>query len=321
MLVEQFPKILDLKFTAHMEGKLDEIASAKADMVKVLDEFYYPFQEELRSAESHTERVQIPTSEVCHVCGAPMVLKFGRTGQFLGCSKYPDCKATRPLGGAPRAEAVTSEHACPKCSKPLLIRENKRGEKFYSCSGFPACKESFNIDPQGNPVPSVVETEHVCEKCGKPMVMREGRRGKFIGCTGYPKCRNALPVDDSGRPVPPVKVEVPCPKCGGSMAVRTGRRADRSLAVSSIPSAAGRLQCRTNSRTRSPPSQRLPNLHRLMSSRPSPSRRLARIAAAPCWCAGAVADFSWDVPSIRSARVRAQPGEATLAKINELIKV
>ncbi len=71
LLVEQFPKILDLKFTAHMEDKLDDIASAKADMIKVLDEFYYPFQEELKVAETHTERVQIPTSETCHLCTRP----------------------------------------------------------------------------------------------------------------------------------------------------------------------------------------------------------------------------------------------------------
>ncbi len=153
LLVEQFPKILDLKFTAHMEDKLDDIASAKEEMTKVLDEFYYPFQEELKVAETHMERVQIPTSEICHVCGAPMVLKFGRTGQFLGCSKYPECKATRPLGGQPRAEAVESEHSCPKCGKKLLIRENKRGEKFLSCSGFPECKESFNIDAAGQSRP------------------------------------------------------------------------------------------------------------------------------------------------------------------------
>ena len=195
LLVEQFPKILDLKFTAHMEGKLDEIATAKADMVKVLDEFYYPFQEELRAAESHMERVQIPTNETCHVCSAPMVLKFGKTGQFLGCSKYPECKATRPLGGQPRAEAIASEHICPKCSKPLLIRENKRGEKFYSCSGFPECKESFNIDPDGTPVRAVVETEHVCEKCGKPMVMRQGRRGALHRVHGLPQ----VPERTAGR--------------------------------------------------------------------------------------------------------------------------
>ncbi len=172
LLVKHFPKILDLKFTAHMEDELDDIASAKEDMVKVLDEFYYPFQDALKIAQSQMERVSIPTSEICHVCGAPMVMKFGRTGQFLGCSKYPECKATRPLGGQARAEAVASEHACPKCGKPLLIRENKRGEKFLSCSGYPDCKESFNIDEQGKPVPSRVETEHVCEKCGKPMALR-----------------------------------------------------------------------------------------------------------------------------------------------------
>ncbi len=127
-------------------------------------------------------------------------------------------------GRRPRAEAVESADVCPKCSKPLLIRENKRGEKFLSCSGYPDCKESFNIDKDGNPVPSVVETEYTCEKCGKPMVLRQSARGPFLGCTGYPKCRNALPADEQGRPIPPVKVEVACEKCGKPMAVRRGRR-------------------------------------------------------------------------------------------------
>jgi DNA topoisomerase-1 len=224
LLVKHFPKILDLKFTAHMEDELDDIATAKEEMVKVLDEFYYPFQDALKAAETAMERVSIPTNEVCHVCGSPMVLKFGRTGQFLGCSKYPECKATRPLGGQPRAEAVESGHNCPKCGKMLLIRENKRGEKFLSCSGYPDCKESFNIDDQGNPVPSRVETEHVCEKCGKPMALRQGKRGPFLGCTGYPKCRNVMQVDAEGKPVETVKIDVKCEKCGKPMAVRQGRR-------------------------------------------------------------------------------------------------
>jgi DNA topoisomerase-1 len=167
--------------------------------------------------------VQVPSSETCHVCGAPMVVKFSRTGQFLGCSKYPECKSTRPMDGEPRAAAVETEHRCPKCGKPLMLRESKRGP-FLSCSGYPGCKESFNIDPEGKPVPSVVETEHVCEKCGKPMALRQGSRGNFLGCTGYPKCRNTLPVDDQGQPVTPVKVEVKCEKCGGPMGVKQGRR-------------------------------------------------------------------------------------------------
>jgi DNA topoisomerase-1 len=170
-----------------------------------------------------------------------MVMKFGRTGQFLGCSKYPECKATRPLGGQPRVEAVASEHLCPKCGKTLMIRENKRGEKFLSCAGYPECKESFNIDPQGNPVRSVVETEYVCEKCGKPMALRQGSRGAFLGCTGYPKCRNALQVDDQGKPIPAVKVEINCEKCGKPMAVRRGRRGS-FLGCTNYPKCRGTAQ-------------------------------------------------------------------------------
>jgi DNA topoisomerase I len=222
-LVEHFPKILDLKFTAQMEDELDGIASAKEEMVKVLDDFYTPFQEALKLAETRMQRVQVPSSEVCHVCGAPMVVKFSKTGQFLGCSKYPECKATRRMDGSTRAEAVETEHKCTKCGKPLLLRESKRGP-FLSCSGYPGCKESFNIDPNGNPVPSVVETEHVCEKCGKPMALRQGSRGAFLGCTGYPKCRNTVPVDDKGQPAQTVKVDVKCEKCGGPMGVKQGRR-------------------------------------------------------------------------------------------------
>ncbi|OJW11344.1 MAG: DNA topoisomerase I [Planctomycetales bacterium 71-10] len=224
VLVKHFPKILDLKFTGHMEDELDDIATAKEDMVKVLDEFYHPFQEALKAAETGMERVQIMTDEVCHVCGAPMVMKFGRTGEFLGCSKYPDCKATRPIGGEPRAEAVESGHACPKCGKPLMIRESKKGEKFLSCAGYPECKESFDIAADGSPVPKLVETEHVCEKCGKPMALRNGRRGPFLGCTGYPKCRNIIAVDAEGKPLPTIKIDIKCEKCGKPLAVRQGKR-------------------------------------------------------------------------------------------------
>jgi DNA topoisomerase-1 len=223
LLVEHFPKIMDLKFTAHMEDELDDIVTGKEDMVKVLDEFYHPFQEALKAAETNMQRVQVPSSETCHECGAPMIVKFGRTGQFLGCSRYPECKATRPMEGGPRAAAVETEHACPKCGKPLMRRESKLGP-FLSCSGYPACKEKFNIDADGNPVPTAVETEHACPKCGKPMALRQGVRGAFLGCTGYPKCRNTMPVDDKGKPVAPVTVDVACPKCGGTMGVKQGRR-------------------------------------------------------------------------------------------------
>jgi DNA topoisomerase-1 len=223
LLVEHFPKILDIKFTAHMEDELDDIVTGKEDMVRVLDELYHPFQESLKAAEQNMQRAALPTDEKCHECGAPMQVKFGRTGQFLGCSRYPDCKATRPMEGGPRPAAIETEHTCTKCGKPLVQRESKRGP-FYSCSGYPKCKESYSIGENGQPVPSVVETEHTCPKCGKPMALRQGARGPFLGCTGYPKCRTTMPVDEKGEPVKPVTVDVPCPKCGGPMAVKQGRR-------------------------------------------------------------------------------------------------
>jgi len=224
LLVEHFPKIMDFKFTARMEDGLDDVASAKLGWTEVLDEFYHPFQESLRLAETNMQRVQVPSSETCNECGSPMVVKFSKTGSFLGCSKYPECKATRPMDGSARPMAVETEHKCPKCGKPLMLRESKRGP-FLSCSGYPGCKESFNLDPvTGVPVPSVIETEHKCDKCGKPMALRQGSRGAFLGCTGYPKCKNTVPVDDSGKPVATVKVDVKCEKCGGPMGLKQGRR-------------------------------------------------------------------------------------------------
>ncbi len=223
LLVEHFPKIMDLKFTAHMEDELDDIGTGKEEMVRVLDEFYHPFQEALKVAETRMKRVQIQSSETCHKCGAPMLVKFSRSGQFLGCSKYPECDATRQMDGTQKAEAIETEHKCPKCGKSLMLREGKRG-KFLSCSGYPTCKESFNLDASGKPVASVVETEHACPKCKKPMVLRQGARGPFLGCSGYPKCRTTMPVNEQGEPIKPVTVDVKCAKCGGTMGVKQGRR-------------------------------------------------------------------------------------------------
>ncbi len=315
-LVERFPKILDLKFTAHMEDELDGIASAKEDMVKVLDEFYYPFQESLKTATEQAERVQILTEEICHVCGAPMALKFGRTGRFLSCSKYPECKATRPIGGAPRAEAVASEHACPKCGKPLMIRENKRGEKFLSCSGYPDCKESFNIDEAGRPVPSVVETEYNCEKCGKPMALRQSARGAFLGCTGYPKCRNAMPVDENGKPVPPVKVEVPCPKCGGTMAVRKGRRGS-FLGCTNYPKCRGTAEVPEELKEQlgdqSPPAEAGPDLKAI------PIEETCEQCGGPMIVRRSRRGFFLGCAKYPKCKGTRQPSDATLAKINEVV--
>ncbi len=316
-LVERFPKILDLKFTAHMEDELDGIATAKEDMVKVLDEFYYPFQESLKTADEG-QRVNILTDEICHVCGAPMVKKFSKSGPFLSCSKYPECKATRPIGGPPRAEAVESPHACPKCQKPLLIRENKRGEKFLSCSGYPGCKESFNMDAEGNPVPSVVETDYTCEKCGKPMALRQGSRGPFLGCTGYPKCRNALPIDAEGKPVAPVKVEVACTKCGAPMVVKRGRRGS-FLGCSKYP------KCRGTSPMPDDLKEQLGEQAGAAPAEAGPDLASISVEETCEKCGGAMQvrrskrGFFLGCKSYPKCKGTRQPDEATLAKITEVV--
>ena len=155
--------------------------------------------------------------------GQAVVFHDFKTGKFLSCSRYPECKVTKPIDGPARTPAVETEHKCPKCGKPLMLRDSKRGP-FLSCSGYPTCKEAFNLDEGGNPVPSVIETEHKCPKCGKPMALRQGSRGAFLGCTGYPKCKTTQPVDDKGKPVEQVTVDVKCEKCGGPMGVKQGRR-------------------------------------------------------------------------------------------------
>ena len=160
LLVEHFPKILDLKFTAHMEDELDEIAEAKIGMGQVLDEFYGPFKDSLAAAEINMQKVQITSDEVCQKCGAPMLVKYSKGEPFLSCSRYPDCKATRPRDGTTRVEAVETDHVCTKCGKPLMLREGKRGQ-FLSCSGYPGCKESYNLDASGHAGP-VGDRDRAC---------------------------------------------------------------------------------------------------------------------------------------------------------------
>ena len=239
LLVKHFPKIMDVKFTAKMEGDLDRIAEHEENMTSVLEEFYVPFHETLKIAEKEMERAFLPSDVKCPDCGAPMQIKFSSKGDFLGCSRYPECKATQPISGE-RKKAEVTEFSCGKCGKPLLKRENKRGE-YLACSGYPDCKEIYNISADGQPVPAAQATEYSCDKCGKPMILRTSARGPFFGCSGYPKCRNLLPADEQGRPIRPITVEVPCPKCKGPMTIKQGKRGS-FLGCANYPKCRGTAQ-------------------------------------------------------------------------------
>jgi len=224
-LVDNFPKIMDVKFTGHMENELDDIVTGKEELNAVLDEFYFPFQESLKVAEEKPGFVEISIGEDCPECQSPLVMKFSKNGPFAGCSKYPDCKYTRPMGSDSTARGVETDHVCPSCGNKLKQKDGRRGPFLY-CSGYPKCKEIFEIGPDGQPIakPKAEVTEHACPKCSKPMILRQGARGAFLGCSGYPKCRSTIQVDDQGKPIAALQIDVKCVKCGGPMGVKSGRR-------------------------------------------------------------------------------------------------
>jgi DNA topoisomerase-1 len=228
LLVKHFPKIMNLKFTSHMEEDLDKIETKQTEYHQVLNEFWEPFSAELKAAEAEMPSARaVETGEKCPECGRPLVRNYSKKTRryFVGCSGFKEgCKYIKPAEGEPpREQPVETEHKCPTCGKPMLQRMGRSGP-FLGCSGFPECKTTMNFDAQGNPVLASKPTEHTCEKCGSPMVIRQGRRGPFLACTGYPKCRNAKDVDAEGNPVKPVDVGITCEKCGAPMAVKRGPR-------------------------------------------------------------------------------------------------
>ncbi len=229
LLVEHFPRVMDLQFTSHMEEELDLIETKKAEYHDVLNEFYGPFSEALKAAEDKMPSKRgVETGEMCPKCGKPLVVNYSKkTGrEFIGCSGFKEggCKYIKPgEGEAAREEPIVTEHLCPACGKPMLQRMGKSGP-FLGCSGYPECKTTMNFGEDGKPVLSARPTEHVCEKCGKPMVIREGRRGPFLACTGYPKCKNAKDVDANGNPVQPITSGLACEKCNSPMVVKRGPR-------------------------------------------------------------------------------------------------
>jgi DNA topoisomerase-1 len=192
LLVENFPKILDVKFTANMEEELDQIEEGKKGWVDALNDFYEPFSSDLKTAESKMRDVKKEvemTDEICDKCGKNMVIRWGRFGRFLACSNYPECKSTRPLkeekgqgsGGRGQILEVTDEK-CDKCGAPMQVKQGRYG-KFLACTKYPECKST---KPISLGVPCLQEG------CAGSLVERRTRKGKtFYGCSNYPKCKFA----------------------------------------------------------------------------------------------------------------------------------
>ncbi|MDD5606458.1 MAG: type I DNA topoisomerase [Candidatus Pacebacteria bacterium] len=181
LLINHFPEIVDIKFTANMEKKLDQIAENKVNWVTVLKEFYLPFKNNLLKKEKEIEKKNITeeeTEKLCEICKSKIVIKIGRFGRFYACSNYPECKFTQPL-----IEEKTDK-ICQKCGAPMKIKRSRFGS-FLGCSNYPECKYLEKIEKS---------TKIQCPKCKKgELIERKTKRGKtFYSCSLYPNCVYAV---------------------------------------------------------------------------------------------------------------------------------
>lgn len=204
LLVENFPKILNVDFTARMEDDLDEIEEGKTTWLKTVEDFYGNFKGQVERAKKEMRDVkkeEIQTDIPCERCRREMVIKWGRNGRFLACPQYPDCKNTKDIvfdkdGKVRVVEEKKTEDACPTCGKPMVIKDGRFG-RFLACSAYPECKTTRSL-PTGVRCPE--------DKCSGMLVERMSKKGRiFFSCSNYPSCKYSL----WERPV-----AQECPECG-----------------------------------------------------------------------------------------------------------
>ena len=213
IISDNFPDIVDCKFTAQMENSLDNIAEGKNTMQGVLGGFYKKFEKSLRKAEEKTKDMSftVPAEQtdiICDKCGSVMIVKNGRYGKFAACPNYPECKNTKPLEDRSSSQSKTPEPTgltCDLCGGKLVIRSGKFGN-FYACENFPKCKFTKQITK---------DTGVKCPKCGASIVAKKGKNNSlFYSCERYPEC------DFSSWDQP---VTEKCPRCGGILMKKKGK--------------------------------------------------------------------------------------------------
>ncbi len=219
LLVESFPDLMNVEFTAKMEEDLDRVEAADADAVTLLSRFYEPFKEKVDSAATgmrNAKGVGFATGLSCPQCGKELYIKIGKNGHFLSCSGYPECTYTsnytrdekgkiEPVGVAPAEE---TDKVCEKCGKPMVLKEGKYG-RFLACRGYPDCKNTQSLNSNGNGQ----DTGAPCPQpgCDGRLLEKKSRRGKtFYGCSRFPDCSFAIWDKPVARK---------CPKCGAAFLV------------------------------------------------------------------------------------------------------
>jgi len=241
LLVESFKELFNTDYTAQMETALDEIEDGKLNWRTALHGFYDKFSVDLKNAEvaiKDKKQSAIPTDEICDKCGAGMVIKFGRFGQYLACSNYPECKTTREVTKKSAAgDAATGENGeapaeevavCELCGKDMALKRGRFGT-FYGCTGYPDCKNIRKIDKKSGAATTVAPPVQLDEKCpvdGANLVIRTGRFGEFTSCGNYPTCKY-IKRDTLG---------IACPKCKtGEIAVKKSKRGKAFYGCTNYP--------------------------------------------------------------------------------------
>jgi DNA topoisomerase I len=216
LLVEHFPEVMNVEFTALMETELDQVEDGEKNWQTVLGEFYKPFSAALKVAKKKMrdiKREETPTDIVCEKCSKTMVIKWGRHGHFLACSGYPECKSTKEFrksedGKIEIVPELTTDEICGECKAPMVVKNGRFG-KFLACSRYPECKHTRSISS------GVKCPEPGCEG---DLVERRSRRGKsFYGCSKYPKCTHAT----WNKPV-----KQACPQCSNPYLVEKFSKKD-----------------------------------------------------------------------------------------------
>lgn len=198
LLIELFPHIFEIGFTAEMEKLLDSIAKGKMDYTEALEQLSLPLTSSLEMALTRLSEVRDSLSEKCDEncpkCGRSLVIKWGQYGKFYACTGFPDCRYTGPVEAPDNA--LFADRACPVCGGSLVLRNGRFGT-YLSCINSPECKHSESV-PTGVSCP--------IEGCSGELVERRSRKGRqFFSCNRYPHCDYALWNRPVGRT---------CPKCG-----------------------------------------------------------------------------------------------------------
>jgi len=217
LLVQSFPDIFDVEFTAKMEENLDQVESDKIKSLQVLNSFYKPFSKDLDSASEgmlSVKGVGMPTDLKCPLCEKPLRIKVGKNGHFIACSGYPECTYSSDYSRDEKGNIQPVEYSqeevtdkvCEKCGKPMTIKRGRYGG-FLACSGYPECKHTLSLNSNGNGKKIGVHCPQ--EGCTGDIVERTSKRGKiFYGCSNFPDCTFA--TWDK-----PVSRE--CPICGAKV--------------------------------------------------------------------------------------------------------